>query len=1048
MYPGTGDIKITLTLQLPGTRTGADTRAMPADETTISQIQVLLFKPSGGPLVGSYPGTGITTDPGEPSKRNFSVDVIEGTFDLMVLANSKDIIDAANLAKDMSRQEAASRLQLSQSSKIAHNANTLIPFWGELNGAVITENATLDNISMLRALVKIDVLLNETAKDKFELQTVTLYHWQEKMALLPEHYDSADKKVTAPTNTGSGLIPVSTKATYTATDGEIINDTIRSKIYLNETPNPAEDDFPVMPCLVIGGQYNGETRYYRIDFFRLDENDQRTYHDLLRNYWYELTVTDILGNGYPNEEDAYEAKDDQIEASTNAMDDGDMSDIIVDGQYYLKVNKASFTLDREKRDEDSFGNDLTVETNHRNGWEITRVTDPDDNEAEIDMDNGWLRILPADRKGEGNPEETPSSKTIKLLLDENTGTEPRHAKIHLQVGRLLDFIVKVTQTTETVLELSVEYLDGNPVSELFFYEYDGWEDTHEPKEIRVRWSPYGTGYDCNVEVNMSGDELFAFGSATTPITPPGNLTDADGNHAYTIHPEPFKEDEVSQRLGNPFLHRGMRVTFRVTDKNNPQKSISKTIYLRHQHMAIISDNLRKAETQGQQGSFNIRSNTSWVIDEVVNEGILQNPPTKGTEGGNDIGNGNQLLYSTTSATTPGNMPAAGWAGRKTTLYLIDTQGRIPGRIPFTITGVHNDPNCYILNPAGSAAARTVDIPIRKLFWAWDIYAGQDLGNIAPTDLQAGTKWTAVYLNTDLNGPQQTYNIQTEIVHDNSNILEDVLRVTIPYNTTVSGNAVVGVTHQGKWLYTWHLWITGYNPDSNNPGDTQTTRDAQFMNRNLGALETKAEEWRASTHGMFYQWGRKDPLQVSTITTGSPEVNTANNLGNTLNNPDLFYRATSGYQDWFTNREHRSYQNDYLWNDDKNNKGIFDPCPEGWRVTGNKWGEPTNQWTNMATHFNSSEVRHSNGRIISREYYDNTIDDPAVYFYAGAVDAAGNWGRHTLSTGDQESNFLYNCTPPHDNPALGAGLSRPRNGVNTNNPFLRANAMPVRCTKEN
>lgn len=47
--PGTGDIKITLTLQLPGTRTGADTRAMPADETTISQIQVLLFKPSGGP---------------------------------------------------------------------------------------------------------------------------------------------------------------------------------------------------------------------------------------------------------------------------------------------------------------------------------------------------------------------------------------------------------------------------------------------------------------------------------------------------------------------------------------------------------------------------------------------------------------------------------------------------------------------------------------------------------------------------------------------------------------------------------------------------------------------------------------------------------------------------------------------------------------------------------------------------------------------------------------------------------------------------------------
>ncbi|MCC8153921.1 MAG: hypothetical protein LIP01_06720 [Tannerellaceae bacterium] len=106
----------------------AGSRAMPGDETRIDEIQVLLFQPAEDRLVGHYPARNITTT--GPDSRSFQVDVIEGTFDIVILANSKDIVDQAGLAEDMSRREVTKRLTFIQDGKIPHNGSTLIPFWG------------------------------------------------------------------------------------------------------------------------------------------------------------------------------------------------------------------------------------------------------------------------------------------------------------------------------------------------------------------------------------------------------------------------------------------------------------------------------------------------------------------------------------------------------------------------------------------------------------------------------------------------------------------------------------------------------------------------------------------------------------------------------------------------------------------------------------------------------------------------------------------------------------------------------------------------------
>ncbi|MCD8166753.1 MAG: Mfa1 fimbrilin C-terminal domain-containing protein [Bacteroides sp.] len=932
--PVTGDVKITLTLHVPGIPSASQVtnRAMPEDETRITQMQVLLFKPDDGALVGSYPATSaITTDPEDTSKRSFTVDVIEGTFDVMVLANSQQIIQEADLARDMSRHEVSNRLRLKQPEKFAHNTSNLIPFWGELKGATIVKGGTLEGIAMLRAMAKIDIALSDAVKEDFQLKTVTLYHWQNEMALLPAHYDEDEEKVIAATDTGKGLSTA--KATYKAEDGEIVNDTLYSRIYLTETPNPGADEFPQIPCLVVGGEYKGETCYYRVDFFKKDETDERIYYDLLRNYRYELSVTKILGNGSPDEDDAYQSNNIDMEVTFTRWNDGNLSEVDIDGQYQLKVNKASFYFDREPRDKDSFNNSLEIYTNHEDGWQITYVTDPRNNDT-LDLDNGWLQIIEEHRRG---PKET---TTIKLLIEENQTLSPRNAEIHLQVGRLLDFIVKVTQGTDIEPELVVEDLQGNPISELFFYEYYGWDKTHIPQDIRVRWSPKGAAYPCHVEINLSGDRLFEFDDSTDKIIA-GDLDNDQGVQQYSIAPKAFTQAEVSQKEGNPFLHRGTRLIFSVTDKIDPTKRVEKTLYLRHQHFAIISKGLLKDSPLDDSYEFSVLSNTTWVL-ENVEEGIATATSAQGVTGGNDIQSGNPLTYTLPVPVADNTMPAYRQAGRKVTFFLRDQQELIPDLVPFTITATYNDPNSYILNPAGSDTERTVDIPIRKLFWVWDLYAGQPLENITADDLEGGVVWDEVYLNSDLNGTRQTYPIQYQFIPDNSNVLESVLRVTIPPGD-VSGNAVVGIKPKGagdtEWLYSWHLWITGYNPDSGADEDqfiVGTNPENIIMTRNLGALENDPSVMGQSVNGLFYQWGRKDPMHPSFASASSPIVNTANNLGNALNNPRVFYRAPDGLQDWVTNQNNPEYQNGYLWstrNPEKeshqdNRKGIFDPCPRG------------------------------------------------------------------------------------------------------------------------
>lgn len=189
--------------------------------------------------------------------------------------------------------------------------------------------------------------------------------------------------------------------------------------------------------------------------------------------------------------------------------------------------------------------------------------------------------------------------------------------------------------------------------------------------------------------------------------------------------------------------------------------------------------------------------------------------------------------------------------------------------------------------------------------------------------------------------------------------EGVLVVNL--NSGISGNAVVAATKQGEIVWSWHLWVSDYDPDENpfvwtsKAGNTFT-----YMDRNLGAMG--CEKYSAAALGLMYQWGRKDPFEGSDGVHSSVKVKQYDFEGNritqtveqrpgyselksttlalSIKNPMTFYVAPgSDYPvvDWFTDKA--EHQNNDLWGGVSGLKTKYDPCPEGWMVpaSGEGWG---------------------------------------------------------------------------------------------------------------
>ena len=283
-------------------------------------------------------------------------------------------------------------------------------------------------------------------------------------------------------------------------------------------------------------------------------------------------------------------------------------------------------------------------------------------------------------------------------------------------------------------------------------------------------------------------------------------------------------------------------------------------------------------------------------------------------------------------------------------------------------------NCYLVDTVSTSISFDVK--------AYPVYAKNHITASKTEDTQAVPAASV-----------QTIWIEDGFTFDAPTISDKVVTVS---NFSGYGNGLVGIYDaDGNLLWSYHIWRPKDDP-------TQVLRFASMgayvMPMALGATEiwdgepvvSKRQPNYAATAGLYYQWGRKDPLGRPGAITGSTEQNywdasgtlitpfgssqsvsidaaLADYTGDVADETNAAYQPTSQFMQnyarknpttfvWVTEKTHNNdwadETNNFFWGNyrasgsfprmNKTYKSIFDPCPQGYRVP------PEDTWVGFTT----------------------------------------------------------------------------------------------------
>ncbi len=387
-----------------------------------------------------------------------------------------------------------------------------------------------------------------------------------------------------------------------------------------------------------------------------------------------------------------------------------------------------------------------------------------------------------------------------------------------------------------------------------------------------------------------------------------------------------------------------------------------------------------------------------------------------------------------------------WEAGKTYEYLIDIAS-----YDYTIEGTSN---CYMLHPNGTT--QTFYIPVEgriNTFWrdyADDLQSYKDM-------LSSHDEWSAVVVWEDIDGNMNNFSVErvtcgyspsesvTPLCEPDFTTMgaRSAMKITLPDNIT-EGNIVVAVEFNDQILWSWHLWITEYNPDiiaANNSvtlgqyvyatkgvegnvhrydseGLWATLYDDCFiMDRNLGARDCDYSNNRSGV--LHYQFGRKDPFPAeSSFDATLKEAQVS--FVEAVKNPTTFFLRKQSYYSWSIEGLELS---GYLWFDKNlanstsvSGKSIFDPSPLGWQVP--RYG--------TFTMLNNNNCEYSPSDYVM--IYNDEIKLPFTGYRSnntGNVNDYGSQGSLRLSTQINSSsayNLVYNSDiDPNTNNTMADGF---------------------------
>ena len=191
---------------------------------------------------------------------------------------------------------------------------------------------------------------------------------------------------------------------------------------------------------------------------------------------------------------------------------------------------------------------------------------------------------------------------------------------------------------------------------------------------------------------------------------------------------------------------------------------------------------------------------------------------------------------------------------------------------------------------------------------------------------------------------------------------DYLHFTVPKDKIKQGNALIAVFSGANIAWSWHIWVTdvdlrvqenasnGYKLATANlgwcadEGDYSATTWYLARSFKIRACQTESglvseafvvqrgySKSAATNHpgnNLFYQWGRKDPMQGNKTYYGSyafTRVASRASLAEAIKNPHKFYTENRNAGSRWCDSQYNN-----LW-DVNGKKTIYDPCPVGYKV---------------------------------------------------------------------------------------------------------------------
>ena len=667
-WPEGSVAEISFMADMPGPGVMATRSIGSVAENLVEDIHILAFEKTGTEKLvykAKAKGLAVSTDPDvvKGNRVKFKATLPVGTaYNFMILANVGDMLSGITISGSTPSTR-ADVLKLTKSLttgtkwSVDQEEETMdkIPMWGEIRDDQPLTASSTPTFKLTRMLARVNVLYrpeSTTATSDFRLTSIRVYNTSTVGAVAPAfaNWDTDDEIITGATqpygSDGYGIPDYENPVPLVYTGDDIIDfDTCQDLIYLFETPHnqstymsPANNSNWINnPCLVIGGKYSpdgtswpAKDTYYRVDFIKKTTNQQSEPVDewlsVLRNFSYNITITEVINDGYETPEIALKSAPLNMKANILPWNESNMNKVIFDGVFYLSVSKDSFLFPRlgtMTKDTARETNVVRIKTDYlvgsdrtdpESGWHVDRIVVADTN-TPIDWD---LALVPMGKPSGWKPDDV---NEAYFTFGDNPGPTDRKADVWIKAGRL-EYKIRVVQK---IMSLDVLDMGNNDLPEetMTFILPDAGTNGMETRPFKVMWTPAGqpvtiTGRNmANAAFEpewITGGPAFPaplpFGSTNTPAEGeiPSQLS-AVGEQNFVVQPVAVTAQEL---IDDPFYETNTTYYFAV---KNLGETLIDSVSMRQIHYDIKGETI-KYRLDGGTHTVTVRSNANWEIVSI------------------------------------------------------------------------------------------------------------------------------------------------------------------------------------------------------------------------------------------------------------------------------------------------------------------------------------------------------------------------------------------------------------------------------------------------